>query len=68
MNTLDKVKTLTINNCATCPALYQHSEFPESECNLAGRSWGMGYYKGGPAPDWCPLRKESILLQLKRLL
>ncbi len=53
-----------ISSCADCPCLYQNGEYPESICRLADRNWGMGYYEGGPPPDWCPLRNSATTLAL----
>ncbi len=58
-------KVIKVKRCQECPALYQESEFPHSECGIAKRSWGMGYYeRDDPAPSWCPLRTQKVELQL----
>lgn len=58
-------KAIKVRSCSDCPALHQNSEYPESYCKVAKRTWGMGYYRNGdPIPDWCPLRKESYLISL----
>lgn len=59
------MKVRTVKTCKDCPALWQNMEFPESRCQLKNRSWGMGHYEGGAAPDWCPLRTETIQLKLR---
>jgi len=59
------MKIKIVKSCDDCPALWQNMEFPESRCQIANRSWGMGHYEGGPSPDWCPLRKETIQLKLQ---
>lgn len=57
-------KEITVKECSDCPFLYQNGEYPESTCKAAKRTWGMGYYEGGPAPKWCPLRKQPVLVKL----
>lgn len=59
-----------IESCETCPALaslysLSHGEYSESICRIARRDWGMGYYKDGPAPEWCPLREGPLTLKLE---
>lgn len=54
-----------IHSCQDCPARHENSEYPDSTCQLAARSIvPMGHYRGGPSPEWCPLRKEPVKLQL----
>lgn len=54
-----------IKNCSDCPAR-QTPLF----CAIAGTNlWSDtddGLYEGGPAPEKCPLRKESVTLQLEK--
>jgi hypothetical protein len=58
-------KTIVVNTCNDCPALSKNSEYPETTCGIANRTWGMGYYQGGPAPTWCPLRQADVVITLK---
>lgn len=62
---MDEPRVIVVQTCGECPALHRNSEYPESECTIARRTWGMGYYRGGPPPQWCPLRSENVTLQLK---
>jgi hypothetical protein len=57
--------TIYVEDCGNCPCLYQNSEFPESFCKINNRRFFPAYEKGGPAPDWCPLKGGSITLELK---
>lgn len=65
MPLIDGQLTLTVNNCSDCPFFSRNSDFPETTCGAAKRTWGMGYYQGGPSPAWCPMRTADVLVQLK---
>jgi hypothetical protein len=58
-------KTIVVSTCNDCPAMKQNSEYPETTCGIARRTWGMGHYEGGPAPTWCPLRQADAVIILK---
>lgn len=57
---------MIIANCGSCPALHENGEFPQSTCQIARRTFGMGeYVKNTPPPKWCPLRRRGITLRLE---
>lgn len=66
VNTVDVKSWAKVVDCGGCPCLYQHGEYPESRCQLAGRDWGRGHYDGGPPPYWCPLRTGPAVIMLNQ--
>jgi hypothetical protein len=61
------MKIREVSGCDDCPGLWQNSEFPQSRCNFADRSWGLGYHRhGDPTPEWCPLKTASVLVKIRQ--
>jgi len=61
-----KLIMVPLDSCQKCPAFGSNSEYPETVCAFARRTWGMGYYEAGaPTPDWCPLREGGIAVMLE---
>lgn len=60
-------KTITVSACSDCLFLWRNMEFPETECRASGdrNIGGRGHYERGPSPDWCPLRTQPVLVQLR---
>lgn len=60
----------TVTSCDDCPCLADYHDDDESVCQLTQRYCGpdeenLRYSSGDPAPYWCPLRKQSVLLVLE---
>ena len=60
-----KILSKPVERCKECPFFSSNSEYPQTRCSLAGKTWGMGYYKkGDPVPKWCPLRQGAATIWL----
>ena len=53
----DVRRTISVSRCAKCPA------FSRGTCQVAGRAIMTDLRKA--PPEWCPLRKHAVVLQLQ---
>lgn len=55
---------LQVNKCGNCPFFGFGNETGETRCSVNARIW-TSHKPGAPAPNWCPMRSASIVVDLK---
>jgi len=61
----NKSNERVVTKCDDCPGLISNYGV-RPYCRFEDKSWGeFSAFMVEPAPDWCPLRKNSIVIRLE---